>query len=58
MIKILFLDLDGTVRRPKSEAEFINSPHEQELIPGVAEAILKYPKWVKICDRCNYCAVC
>lgn len=39
MTKILFLDLDGTVRRTKSGATFINDPLDQELIPGVEEAI-------------------
>lgn len=40
--KILFLNLDGTVRRTKSGARFINDPHDQELIPGVMEAIARY----------------
>lgn len=40
--KILFLDLDGTVRRSKSGATFINDPHDQELMPGVLEAIARY----------------
>ena len=42
MSNILFLDLDGTVRRTKSGATFINDPHDQELIPGVMEAIARY----------------
>jgi D-glycero-D-manno-heptose 1,7-bisphosphate phosphatase len=43
MTKILFLDLDGTVRRTKSGATFINTPLDQEIIPGVIEAIARYP---------------
>lgn len=47
MTKILFLDLDGTVRRTKSGAKFINDPYDQELIPGVQEAIARYPEhWI------------
>jgi D-glycero-D-manno-heptose 1,7-bisphosphate phosphatase len=42
MTKILFLDLDGTVRKTKSGATFINDPYDQELIPGVEEAIARY----------------
>ncbi|WP_196517672.1 hypothetical protein [Nostoc sp. WHI] len=39
MKKILFLHLDGTVRRTKSGATFINTPKDQEIIPGVQDAI-------------------
>ena len=46
--KILFLDLDGTVRRTKSGATFINDPYDQELIPGVEEAIARYHNWLII----------
>jgi D-glycero-D-manno-heptose 1,7-bisphosphate phosphatase len=42
MNKILFLDLDGTARRTKSGATFINTPLDQEIIPGVTEAIARY----------------
>jgi D-glycero-D-manno-heptose 1,7-bisphosphate phosphatase len=42
MNKILFLDLDGTARRTKSGATFINTPLDQEIIPGVREAIARY----------------
>jgi len=38
-MQILFLDLDGTVRRSKSGQTFINDPQDQEIIPGVFEAI-------------------
>jgi D-glycero-D-manno-heptose 1,7-bisphosphate phosphatase len=49
-MKILFLDLDGTVRSPLSGAKFINDPHDQQLIEGVKEAIAHYTleKWVLI----------
>jgi D-glycero-D-manno-heptose 1,7-bisphosphate phosphatase len=40
--KILFLDLDGTCRRTKSGATFINDPYDQELIDGVEDAIARY----------------
>jgi D-glycero-D-manno-heptose 1,7-bisphosphate phosphatase len=48
MTKILFLDLDGTVRQTKSGATFINDPYDQQLIPGVEEAIIPYRNWVII----------
>jgi D-glycero-D-manno-heptose 1,7-bisphosphate phosphatase len=41
-MKILFLDLDGTVRKTKSGATFINDPYDQELIVGVEGAIALY----------------
>ncbi|WP_414755593.1 hypothetical protein [Anabaena sp. CCY 9910] len=40
--KLLILDLDGTVRRPKSGAKFINTPLDQEIIPEAAKAIAFY----------------
>ncbi|MFM5937855.1 MAG: polynucleotide kinase [Dolichospermum sp.] len=48
MTKILFLDLDGTVRRTKSGATFITDPYDQELIPGAGEAIARYHNWLII----------
>jgi D-glycero-D-manno-heptose 1,7-bisphosphate phosphatase len=45
MSKILFLDLDGTVRKSKSGATFINDPYDQELIPGVEDAIARHEGW-------------
>jgi len=42
MKRILFLDLDGTIRRTRSGEKFINSPEDQELIPGALEAIKEY----------------
>ena len=41
-MKILFLDLDGTVRKTKSGATFINDPYDQELIPEVEDVIALY----------------
>ncbi len=41
-IRILCLDLDGTVRRSKSGKIFIEGPDDIELIPGMKEAIAKY----------------
>lgn len=35
-MKLLILDLDGTVRRPKSGATFINDPLDREV--GYADA--------------------
>jgi len=37
--KILFVDCDGTIRRPKSGGVFIESPDDQEIIPGADKAI-------------------
>lgn len=48
MANILFLDLDGTVRRTKTGATFINDPYDQELIPGVKEAIARHQDWVVV----------
>ncbi len=42
MQEILFVDLDGTIRRPKSGEQFIQFPKDQEAIPGAKEAITKY----------------
>jgi D-glycero-D-manno-heptose 1,7-bisphosphate phosphatase len=42
MSKLLLLDLDGTVRQSASGKPFINSPTDQELIPGVAELLKVY----------------
>ncbi|MEH2201139.1 polynucleotide kinase [Nostoc sp.] len=41
-MKLLILDLDGTVRRPKSGAKFISDPLDQEIIPEAARAIAHY----------------
>lgn len=39
---LMFLDLDGTVRKTKSGDKFINDPHDQELITGVWEVCRYY----------------
>jgi D-glycero-D-manno-heptose 1,7-bisphosphate phosphatase len=44
LMKLLILDLDGTVRRTKSGATFINTPEDQEIIPEAAAAIALYVK--------------
>lgn len=41
-MKLLLLDLDGTVRETISSATFINEPTDQKLIAGVGEAIAQY----------------
>ncbi|GGA02445.1 hypothetical protein [Okeania sp. KiyG1] len=41
-MEILFLDLDGTVRKPKSASKFITSFADQQSIPGALEAIADY----------------
>ena len=38
----LLLDLDGTVREPRSGQKFINVPTDQQLMEGVAAAIERY----------------
>lgn len=49
--RILCLDLDGTVRRSKSDKIFIEGPEDIEIIPGMKERIWKYKDagWVVIC---------
>lgn len=42
MTKLLLLDCDGTIRRSKSGATFINEPHDQEAIPEAESAIAHY----------------
>jgi D-glycero-D-manno-heptose 1,7-bisphosphate phosphatase len=39
MTKLLILDKDGTIVRPASGCEWVQHPTDQELIPGVTEAI-------------------
>jgi D-glycero-D-manno-heptose 1,7-bisphosphate phosphatase len=39
---ILFLDLDGTVREPKSRNKFINQPDDQKIISGSKEALQSF----------------
>lgn len=40
-MKLAILDKDGTLTQPKSGAQFVESPEDQELMPGVEEAIAK-----------------
>ncbi|MBO3463670.1 HAD-IIIA family hydrolase [Aetokthonos hydrillicola Thurmond2011] len=47
-MKILFLDLDGTVRETKSGKTFINDPEDQQLMKGVKEALSRYKDWLLI----------
>lgn len=41
-IKLLLLDLDGTLREPKSGNDFIQHPLDQKIIPGADIAIAHY----------------
>lgn len=41
-MKLLILDKDGTLVRPASGEEFVQHPHDQELIPGVAEVVARH----------------
>lgn len=41
-MKLLILDKDGTLVRPASGEVFVQHPHDQELIPGVADALARY----------------
>jgi D-glycero-D-manno-heptose 1,7-bisphosphate phosphatase len=43
-MKILFLDLDGTIRETKSGAKFINDPYDQKAIDGANTACDQYHK--------------
>lgn len=40
--KLLILDKDGTLVKPASGGKWVTSPEDQELLPGVAEAIARY----------------
>lgn len=42
MSKILFLDLDGTIRKPKSSAKFISNPYDQQPIEGAYQQCDRY----------------
>lgn len=42
MPNLLLLDKDGTLIRPKSGAQFVNKPWDQEPIAGVESAIARY----------------
>ena len=55
---LLLLDLDGTIRAPKSGADFMSDPLDQELIPGALESMRDYFAlgW-KICGISNQAGV-
>lgn len=38
-MRLLLLDKDGTLTRPRSGQKFVQHPEDQELIPGVAQAL-------------------
>ncbi|NEZ68303.1 HAD-IIIA family hydrolase [Leptolyngbyaceae cyanobacterium CCMR0082] len=42
MDRILILDKDGTLVKPKSGQKFVQHPEDQEVLPGVYEAIQRY----------------
>lgn len=42
MAKLLILDKDGTLVKPKSGKTFVQHPEDQELLHGVKEAIARY----------------
>ena len=43
-MKLLLLDLDGTVRKPISDSTFIQHPEDQQIIPNAGWAIARYFK--------------
>lgn len=47
-MKLLLLDLDGTIREPKSGAKFINRPDDQQLIEGIENTFRHYQDWLAI----------
>ena len=47
-MKLLLLDLDGTVREPISDNTFITNPEDQRLIKGVEEKFKEYNYWTVI----------
>lgn len=40
--RALFLDLDGTIIKPKGNREFPNAPDDYEYIPGILQKIKEY----------------
>jgi len=44
MNKIIFFDLDGTLRETISGKTFINEPHDQRAIKGTQKALSSYQK--------------
>jgi D-glycero-D-manno-heptose 1,7-bisphosphate phosphatase len=49
MTKIIFFDLDGTLRQTKSGKTFINEPEDQQPIKGTQEALAYYQSKGFIC---------
>lgn len=49
-MKVLFLDLDGTIRETKSGAKFISDPLDQQPIEGAVQKVREYSEngWVII----------
>lgn len=48
-MKILLLDLDGTIRQSKSGSTFIANPSDQKIIEPSYELLKhKYPDWLKV----------
>lgn len=45
MVKVLALDLDGTVRETISGESFISQPNDQKLIDRAEPAIARFPDW-------------
>lgn len=50
MVKLLLIDLDGTLRRTQSGKPFINEPHDQEIIPEAFERL-------RVCVAADWIAV-
>lgn len=42
MSKLLILDKDGTLTRPRSGGKFVQHPNDQDLLPNVSETLSKY----------------
>ena len=49
-MKLLLLDLDGTIRRSKSGSEFITDPSDQEPIKKPVEVLISAEKqgWIMV----------
>lgn len=56
-MKLLFVDLDGTIREPLSGAKFINRPRDQKIITGADKAIAHYHRQYKIIGITNQAGV-
>lgn len=47
--RLIFFDLDGTLRHPKSGAQFINDPYDQEPIEGAAQGVAYFASKGFVC---------